>query len=768
MGKKGGKRGKKSWEKPWEREGRKESLNLNGRRERAFERKDGKIESTAAKDAGQDSLEEGKKRLLALMEHKDYRPMKAKELAILLGVSREERPALQEALDELLSEGKLGLSKRGKYAPVEHFLVRGTFIGNRKGFGFVAPEEIPGKETGPDIYIGERDSLSAMDGDTVQAAIFYGRRWGRNQNPEGKIVRILERAHKEVVASYERCRRFGFAVPLNGKMGKDIFIPEEASMEAQTGERVLVEITDYGNGRKHPEGRITEILGRADAPGVDILSVAKAYGFESEFPREVLAQVKRIPSEVLEEEKAGRRDLTGLPTVTIDGEDAKDLDDAITLSVENGIYRLGVHIADVSHYVTEGTALDREALSRGTSVYLTDRVIPMLPKELSNGICSLNAGVPRLAFSCLMELDGTGRLLNHEFVKSVICVDRRMTYTAVNGILSGDEALSGEYEDFVPMFRHMRDLSALLRERRRARGSIDFDFPESKIILDERGRAVDIKPYERNAATMLIEDFMLLANETVAEDFFWQGTPFVYRTHEKPDGEKIRELALLISNFGYHLKIGQEEIHPKELQKLLAGIQDSPEEALISRLTLRSMRRAEYQTQCVGHFGLAARYYCHFTSPIRRYPDLQIHRIMTECLAVGISGERKEHYEALLPGVCRQCSLKERKADEAEREVEKMKKCQYMEAHIGETFEGVISGVTGWGMYVELPNTVEGMVSLSALDGDYYEYDQANYRLIGVSTGRTYCLGQRIRVRVVSVDMAGGTIDFMAEDEEEG
>ncbi len=773
-GRTGAQRTGKPWEKRPDGRGRERASGTDDIREAAAGRnrpgKDrGGAEEERSRQTERDILEDGKKRLLELMGHRDYKPMKVKELAILLGVAKEDRPALQEALDALLAEGKLGLSKRGKYAPVENFLVRGTFIGNRKGFGFVAPEQTKdpgaGREPGPDIYIGERDTLGAMDGDTVQAAILYGRRWGRNRNPEGKIIRILERAHKEVVASYERCRRFGFAVPLNAKMGKDIFIPEGASMEAQTGERVVVTITDYGNARKNPEGQVTEILGRADAPGVDVLSVAKAYGFESEFPPEVLAEVERIPAEVSGEEWEGRRDLTGLPTVTIDGEDAKDLDDAITLSVENGVWRLGVHIADVSHYVKEGTALDREALSRGTSVYLTDRVIPMLPKELSNGICSLNAGVPRLAFSCLMELDETGRLLNHEFVKSVICVDRRMTYTAVNGILSGDTALSAEYADLVPMFRNMRELSEILRERRRARGSIDFDFPESKIILDENGRAVDVAPYERNAATMLIEDFMLLANETAAEDFFWQGSPFVYRTHEKPDGDKIRELALLISNFGYHLKMGQEEIHPKELQKLLAGIQDSPEEALISRLTLRSMRRAEYQTECVGHFGLAARYYCHFTSPIRRYPDLQIHRVMTECLTGGMSEGRKAHYEELLPGVCRQCSLKERKADEAEREVQKMKKCQYMAGHIGEVFEGVVSGVTGWGMYVELPNTVEGMIPLSALEGDYYEYDPEKHRLAGVSTGRVYSLGQKLTVRAAGVDTVGCTIDFVPEEE---
>ena len=713
------------------------------------------------------SLVARKDRLLALMRHKDYVPMKVKELAILLGVPKEERPRLQAVLDVLLAEGKIGISKRGKYALAENFLVRGTFIGNRKGFGFVAREPIPGKEKEPDIFVAEQDSLNAMDGDTVQVVLLYGKENRKRKNPEGRVVRVLERAHREVVATYEKCRHFGFAVPINQRLGSDIFIPEEASMEASTGERVLVEIIDYGSERKNPEGRVLEILGRLDEPGVDILSVAKAYGFEAEFPPEVLSEVAGIPSEVLSEEYEGRRDLRSLPTVTIDGEDAKDLDDAITLSKENGLFRLGVHIADVSHYVKEGTALDREALSRGTSVYLTDRVIPMLPKELSNGICSLNEGVPRLAFSCIMEIDEKGRVLGHELTKSVILVDRRMTYTAVNAILEGDETLIAEYEEFVPMFRQMKELSDLLREKRKKRGSIDFDFPESKILLDEKGRPVEIRPYERNAATMLIEDFMLLANETVAEDFYWQGQPFVYRTHEKPDSEKIRELALLISNFGYHLKMGQEEIHPKELQKLLAGIQDSPEEALISRLTLRSMKRASYQPECIGHFGLAARYYCHFTSPIRRYPDLQIHRIMGECLAGGMTDRRKEHYEEILPGVCSQCSSKERQADEAEREVEKMKKCQYMAGHIGQSYDGVVSGVTGWGMYVELPNTVEGMISLSVLDGDYYEYDENRHRLVGVSTGKVYSLGQRLRVRVISVDTIGCTIDFLPEGEDE-
>ncbi|QNM06937.1 ribonuclease R [Qiania dongpingensis] len=709
-------------------------------------------------------MEERKERLLKLFGHKNYVPLKIKELAILLGISKEERPELQEVLDALLSEGKIGLSKRGKYALAENFLITGTFLGNRKGFGFVVVEKAEGEEPEPDIFISEDEVGNAMDGDTVQVALCSGKKSGRRKNPEGRVVKVLVRAHEEIIATYEKCKNFGFAVPVNQKLCSDVFIPEEHSMEASTGERVAVKITDYGNGRKNPEGRVTEILGRVGDPGVDILSIAKAYGFESEFPDEVLAEVKRIPASVLPEELEGRKDFRSLQTVTIDGEDAKDLDDAISISMEDGIYKLGVHIADVSHYVKEGSALDREALKRGTSVYLTDRVIPMLPKELSNGICSLNAGVDRLAFSCIMEIDGKGRVLGHEIMKSVICVDRRMTYTAVKGILEDrDEKLRREYEELVPMFRLMADLSSILRAKRKKRGSIDFDFPESKILLDEEGRPVEIKPYDRNVATMLIEDFMLLANETVAEDYYWQGQPFVYRTHENPDPDKIRELALLISNFGFHLRMGQEEVHPKELQKLLAGIQDSPEEALISRLTLRSMKRAKYQPECIGHFGLAAKYYCHFTSPIRRYPDLQIHRIMGECLSGKMTEKRKEHYAGILPEVCAGCSSMERKADDAEREAEKLKKCQYMAGHIGEVFDGVISGVTGWGMYVELPNTVEGMISLSALDGDYYQFDEAQYRLVGTATEQVYKLGQRIRVRVAAVDKVGGTIDFVPE-----
>ena len=442
--------------------------------------------------------------------------------------------------------------------------------------------------------------------------------------------------------------------------------------------------------------------------------------------------------------------------------------DAITLTREPFGYRLGVHIADVSHYVTENSPLDEEALRRGTSVYLVDRVIPMLPHRLSNGICSLNAGVDRLALSCIMDIDGQGRVLGHEVAETVIQVDRRMTYTAVNAIVTDrDEALMEEYRDFVELFDTMKELADILRQKRHQRGSIDFDFPETKVILDEKGRPVEIKPYERNAATRIIEDFMLMANETIAEDCFWQDLPFLYRTHDNPEPEKMKRLGVFINNFGYSIRTQNGEVHPKELQKLLEKIEGSEAEALISRLTLRAMKQAKYMPVCSGHFGLAAKYYTHFTSPIRRYPDLQIHRIIKENLKNGISPERRAHYDRILTGVAVQCSAMERRADEAERETVKLKKCQFMEDKIGEVFEGVISGVTGWGFYVELPNTVEGLVRVSELRDDYYVFDETRMELAGELGGRTYKLGQKVRVAVAGTDRLSRTIDFVPAEEDE-
>ena len=599
-----------------------------------------------------------------------------------------------------------------------------------------------------------------MDGDKVQIVI-EGE--ARGKRAEGAVLRILEHANKTVIGFYQKNKNFGFVLPDNQKLGQDIFIPQGKDMGAVTGHKVIVRITDFGDDRKKPEGVITEILGHVNDPGVDILSIIKAYGLPESFPDEVMIQVAGIPDEVEEEEKKNRLDLRHLQTVTIDGEDAKDLDDAISISKENDDhYTLGVHIADVSHYVTENSPLDKEALKRGTSVYLVDRVIPMLPHKLSNGICSLNAGTDRLALSCLMEIDGKGNVIGHRIAETLIQVDRRMTYTAVNAIVTDrDPDVMEEYKDFVPMFDLMKELADILRERRKKRGSIDFDFPESKIILDEKGRPVDIKPYERNAATKIIEDFMLMANETIAEDYFWQELPFLYRTHDYPDPEKMKRLGTFINNFGYTIRTQNGEVHPKELQKLLDKIEGTPEEALISRLTLRSMKQARYTTVCTGHFGLAANYYTHFTSPIRRYPDLQIHRIIKENLRRGLSDRRFAHYDSILPEVAVQCSSMERRADEAERETDKLKKCEYMSKRIGKEYDGVISGVTNWGLYVELPNTVEGLIRVNDLTGDYFVFDEEHMELVGEMTRKSYKLGQKIRVQVADTDKLTRTIDFI-------
>ncbi len=700
-------------------------------------------------------LKHRKEMLVQLVHDKTYVPMKLKELAMLLSVPKEQRDELKEVLDILIAEGKIGISKKGKYGKAEEFALVGTFSGHAKGFGFVT---IEGREQ--DVFIPADKTKGAMDGDKVQIVI-EGE--SRGKRAEGAVLRILEHANKTVIGFYQKNKNFGFVLPDNQKLGQDIFIPQGKDMGAVTGHKVIVRITDFGDERKKPEGVITEILGHVNDPGVDILSIIKAYGLPEGFPDEVMTQVAGIPDEVEEEEKKNRLDLRHLQIVTIDGEDAKDLDDAISISKENDDhYTLGVHIADVSHYVTENSPLDKEALKRGTSVYLVDRVIPMLPHKLSNGICSLNAGTDRLALSCLMEIDGKGNVIGHRIAETLIQVDRRMTYTAVNAIVTDrDPDVMEEYKDFVPMFDLMKELADILRERRKKRGSIDFDFPESKIILDEKGRPVEIKPYERNAATKIIEDFMLMANETIAEDYFWQELPFLYRTHDYPDPEKMKRLGTFINNFGYTIRTQNGEVHPKELQKLLDKIEGTPEEALISRLTLRSMKQAKYTTVCTGHFGLAANYYTHFTSPIRRYPDLQIHRIIKENLRRGLSDRRFAHYDSILPEVAVQCSSMERRADEAERETDKLKKCEYMSKRIGKEYDGVISGVTNWGLYVELPNTVEGLIRVNDLTGDYFVFDEEHMELVGEMTRKSYKLGQKIRVQVADTDKLTRTIDFI-------
>lgn len=702
-----------------------------------------------------------KKRISDLIYDKHYEPMKQKEIGYLLQVEPEDRKELAQILGELVDEGTVEVSKRGKFRPVTRKTFTGTFTCTQKGFGFVSVE---GEDS--DFYIAENDMNGAFHEDTVLIEVTEDQaKNGRRK--EARVIKIVERGMKEIVGTFEKNKSYGFVVPDNQRFESDIFIPKEQCGNLTDGFKVLVEITDYGDIRRSPEGKIIEVLGHRDDPRVDILSIVKAYNIPTEFGEEIVKEVEAVPSSVESSAWEGRLDLRDWQTVTIDGEDAKDLDDAITLTKTDSGYQLGVHIADVSEYVTEHSALDKEALKRGTSVYLVDRVIPMLPHQLSNGICSLNAGTNRLALSCIMELDEKGNLKSHRIAETVILVDERMTYTSVAAVLDGDEQERTRYKDFVQMFEQMKELSDILRERRHERGSVDFDFPESKILLNEDGKAVDVIPAKRNAATKIIEDFMLLANEIVAENFYWQETPFVYRTHDNPDGEKVQKLRTFLENFGIVLKLKKEEIHPKEIQKLLTKVEGTKEEALISRLTLRSMKQARYTTESSGHFGLSTQYYCHFTSPIRRYPDLQIHRIIKESLRGKLNAKRIRHYESILPKVSEQSSKMERRADEVEREVEKLKKTEYMERHIGQQYRGVISGVTGWGIYVELPNTIEGMVHVSKLPGDYYNYNEMSYSMVGERTGRTWKLGQPVQILVTGVDKILKNIDFEIIEEDE-
>ena len=696
------------------------------------------------------TFDKRKKVILDFISDDLYVPMKIKEIAIVLQIPREQRDELKEVLDALVEEGKISLSKRGKYSKGHAVHLKGTFQANARGFGFVTPED--GSE---DVFIPEDNISGAFQGDEVEYIITAA---PSGRRKEGKIVRILSHSVVHVVGLYEKSKSFGFVRPDNQRYLKDIYIPSGKERGAMTGHKVVVELTSYGGEHMKPEGKVVEIIGHVNDPGTDILSVVMDSGILTEFPEKVLNQAVRVGKPVSEADCAGRKDLRDWLMVTIDGEDAKDLDDAVSLKEEEGRYVLGVHIADVTNYVQENSALDREAFERGTSVYLADRVIPMLPHRLSNGICSLNAGEDRLALSCIMTFDSSGDMIDHEIAETVLNVNRRMSYNGVAAILAGDTQ-DLEDEKIISMIQSMKKLSDILRERRGRRGSIDFDFPETKVILDEEGRPVDIKPYERNDATKIIEDFMLMANETVAEEYYWRELPFLYRTHEVPDEEKIRQLSTFINNFGYHIHV-RNEVRPKEIQKLLERVDGTPEEALISRLALRSMKQARYTTENTGHFGLAAKYYTHFTSPIRRYPDLQIHRIIKENLRGRLNEDRIAHYEEILPKVAAQCSDRERRAEEAEREVVRMKKAEYMYSHIGEEYDGVISGVTKWGVYVELPNTVEGLVHVADMRDDHYEFSEQTYELTGQHTGKSYKLGQPVRVCVTDADKLQRTVNF--------
>ncbi|MCR5330022.1 MAG: RNB domain-containing ribonuclease [Lachnospiraceae bacterium] len=745
-------------------------------------------------------FDERKEMVYGFISNRGYTPMKPKEIAQFLSVPRAEKEEFAEVLDALVADGKIIIDNRGKVKKADENSVSGIFCGTAKGFGFVTVEG----ET-EDIFIAPDNVNGARDKDRVLISVLDSFA-PKGRSREGVVLSILERGTSCIIGTFQRTKTYGFVVPDNQKFGSDIYIPHGFTKGAVTGHKVEVEITDFGNKNKNAEGHVIEIIGHIDDPKTDIMSVIRAYGIPVEFPEGVINQLTTIPDSISEEDTVGRLDLRNTRMVTIDGEDAKDLDDAVSLEFDGKLYHLGVHIADVTNYVKENSPLDKEALKRGTSNYLIDSVIPMLPHELSNGICSLNQGVDRLALSVLMDIDRKGTVVSHKICETVINVNRRMAYTNVNRIVCGRpsepklvedaqgadeakgiyadpekykaalEAFPGrtqayeddmkEYAELTDMFMLMEELAEILRSRRMKRGSIDFDFPECKIEVDDRGVPLDIHPYERNKATRIIEDFMLIANETVAEDYFWQELPFVYRTHENPDPEKITKLGIFINNFGYSIKMTQEDIHPKELQKLLNSIAGSEEETLISRLTLRSLKQAKYTTSCEGHFGLAAKYYCHFTSPIRRYPDLQIHRIIKENLAGKLDEHRVNHYNKILDEVAIQSSKTERRADEAEREVEKLKKIEYMEQYIGELFEAVISGVSSTGMYVELPNTVEGVIPLVKMEDDYYYFEEEHYMLVGEHTKKTYKLGEKVKVRLEIADKLLRTIEFkLAEND---
>lgn len=704
--------------------------------------------------------EERKSKVLGFIRDEEYKPMRQKDIAAFLMIKAEDMQMFYDIMTDLESEGKIMTTKKGRVIlPESQHIYTGVFSGNARGFGFVKAEGLE-----KEIFISAHCVNGAMNKDTVMCRIIDRSAGGK---AEGEVIKVVKRGMRHIVGVYQQVKSFGFVIPDDKKIADDIFIAEGDNGGAVNGHKVVVDITKYAvDGRRNPEGRVIEVLGHIDDPGVDILSIIRRYDLPVEFPEKVMKSIENIPSALDPDEekeqfqKGIREDLRNVMMVTIDGEDAKDLDDAVSVEkTENGNYRLGVYIADVSHYVKEGSLLDKEAYKRGTSVYLVDRVIPMLPHKLSNGICSLNEGEDRNTLCCVMEIDGKGAVVNSEIKKAVVNINRRMSYTVVNDILTNENSqYKEEYGELVPMFKLMEELRNIMLDKRKKRGAIEFDFAEAKIIVNEKGKPVDIVKRERNVATSIIEEFMLAANETIAEHFFWLDIPFVYRTHEEPDEEKIESLRTFLWKFGYTLK-GKSN-HPKCFQQLLEQVKGKQEEMLVHRMTLRSLKQARYTAENGRHFGLAAKYYCHFTSPIRRYPDLQIHRIISESIDGTLTEDKIRKYSKILPAVANLCSVNERRAEEAERDTDKYKIAQYMQERIGQEFDGIISGVTSWGIYVELENTVEGMVSVKNMDDDYYIFKEEDMCYFGERTHKTYTVGDKVRVLVADASPGAGTIDF--------
>lgn len=704
-----------------------------------------------------------KERLLQLLREEDYKPSKIEEIMDMLHIDYNQRKILEATLKEMEKEGLVFKTKRGKYALPERLgLVRGRIDGHPRGYGFLIPEEQGIK----DIFIPISGMNGAMDGDLVLVRVIEG---AEGKSQEGEVVKILKRANTTIVGTYEKNKNFGFVIPDNKKIHQDVFIPKGEDKGAKTGMKVVVRITKWPEGRRSPEGEIIEVLGYKGEPGIDVKSILRSYDIPETFPKEVLKEAEELPEEIPEKEKKRRVDLTKLKFVTIDGEDAKDLDDAVYVErLPNGNYLLYVSIADVSHYVKEGTNLDKEALRRGCSVYFLDRVIPMLPPKLSNGICSLNPGEERMTLTVKMEINTRGEIVDHDIFESIIESKERMTYTSVYKILEENgEELIKRYSHLVEDFKLMKELALVLLEKRKRRGSVDFDFPEAKVIVDEKGRPVDIVKVERNIAHKIIEEFMLAANETVAEHMHWLNVPFVYRIHEHPDIEKLLAFNKFIHNLGYHIKgVEGGEIHPKALQDLIRQVRGKSEQKVVETLLLRSLKRARYSPEDIGHYALAAKYYTHFTSPIRRYPDLAIHRIIKEYINGKLTEKRQRHYNRILEDIAARASERERAAEAAEREIEELKKVEYMADKVGNVYKGIISNVTSYGFFVELDNTVEGLVDVASLEDDYYVFDPERYVLVGERTKKVYSIGKEVYVKVAHVDVDNREIDFVLVEED--
>ena len=699
-----------------------------------------------------------REQLLGLINDPHYNPLKREELALIFNIHPSEMPMFYNFLDELEEDGYIIKTKKGRVmSPNKMGLFVGKFVAHRKGYGFVESDE----EFTQDLFIPKDDINGALHNDRVMAEIVTPAT--EDKRAEGKVIKIIKREVTRVVGLFQENKSFGFVVPDDKKFNIDIFIPKRGFNGAKNDDKVVCEITLWPQENRKPEGKIIEVLGKKGERGVEIDSIIRAHGLPEEFPKKVIDEANYVSSQDLEDEIARRLDLRHLDIFTIDGEDAKDLDDAISIEVlPNGNYKLGVHIADVTHYVREKSKLDKEALKRATSVYLVDKVIPMLPKQLSNGVCSLNPFEDKLTLSCIMEIDENGKVVNSEIAETVINSKARMTYTEVSDILEkDDEKLKQTFAKQVEDFKNAEKLARILMKRRERRGAIDFDFPEAKIILNREGKVVDIKCYERRISNKMIEEFMLVANETVAEHFYWLQLPFVYRIHETPSAEKMEDLNKFIATFGYHIKGDLEDVHPKEIQSLVEKIKGTKEEESISTIALRSMKQAKYSPQCIGHFGLAAKYYCHFTSPIRRYPDLQIHRIIKEQLNNKLNNKRQEQLSHIVEYASTQSSERERAAELAERDVHDFYKACYMADKVGQEFDGVVSSVTSFGMFVELENTVEGLIRLANMRDDYYIYNQETYTIMGERSHKTFKIGDTVRIKVDNVNVDFREIDFV-------